>query len=47
MAYLDLARVRLRPESGLLHVGPGACLAGRLTMLPGMMDVPAQVLPSM
>lgn len=45
VAYLDLARMRLRPECGLLHVGPAACLAGRLTLLPGMMGAPAQVLP--
>lgn len=45
MAYLDLSRVQLRPECGLLHVGPAACLAGRLTLLPGIMGAPAQVLP--
>ena len=37
--------MRLRPECGLLHVGPAACLAGRLTLLPGIMGAPAQVLP--
>ena len=45
VAYLDLARMRLRPECGLLHAGPAACLAGRLNLLPGIMGAPAQVLP--
>ena len=44
VAYLDLARMRLQTECGLLHVGPAACLAGRLTLLPGIMGAPAQVL---
>ena len=42
VAYMDLARVRLQADCGLADVGPAACLAGRLTLLPGMCGTPAQ-----
>lgn len=45
VAYLDLAAAPPKPALGLADVGPAACLAGELTLLPGIMAAPAQVLP--
>ena len=42
VAYLTLACVQLRAEAGLADVGPAACLAGRLALLPGLFGAPAQ-----
>lgn len=47
MAYLSLACVQLRAEAGLADVGPAACLAGRLALLPGLFGAPAQVRSSL
>ena len=45
MAYLDLAAAPPKPALGLADIGPAACLAGELTLLPAIMAAPAQVLP--
>lgn len=45
VTYLDLAAAPPKPALGLADIGPAACLAGELTLLPGIMAAPAQVLP--
>jgi hypothetical protein len=42
VAYLDLAAAPPRLELGLADVGPAACLAGELSLLPGILASPAQ-----
>ena len=42
VAYLDLAAAPPRPELGLADIGPAACLAGELSLLPGILASPAQ-----
>lgn len=44
VAYLDLTAAPASLQLGLECAGPAACLAGQLTLLPGVMAAPAQVL---
>ena len=40
----DLTAAPASPQLGLEGAGPAACLAGQLTLLPGVLAAPAQVL---
>lgn len=43
VAFLDLERMQLLPQSGLRHIGPAACLSGRLQLLRGQFGTMSQV----
>lgn len=43
LAFLDLRAHPPRAGADLVSVGPAACLAGELSLLPGMFGLPAQV----
>ncbi len=43
VAFLDLERMQLLPQSGLENVGPAACLSGRLQLLRGQFGTMSQV----
>jgi hypothetical protein len=41
--FLDLNKMELQPETGLMNVGPRGCLAGDMHMVPGQMGASSQV----
>lgn len=43
VAFLDLERMQVQPQSGLDNVGPAACLSGRLQVLRGQFGSSSQV----
>jgi hypothetical protein len=44
VAYLDLAKVEMQQESGLVNAGPWGCVAGDLHLVPGQLGASSQVL---
>ena len=43
VAFLDLQRMQLDPDSDLAGAGPASCLAGRLQLVQGQMGAASQV----
>lgn len=43
VAFLDLSKMEVLPESGLQAVGPRGCLAGDLHLVPGQFGASSQV----
>lgn len=42
-AFLDLQKMRIMPAASLTDIGPCACLAGDLRLVPGQLGTPSQV----
>ena len=42
-AFLDLQRVDIPPQAGLIDAGPSGCLSGQLQMVQGQLGMPSQV----
>lgn len=43
VVFLDLKKMELQPETGLINVGPHACLSGDMHIVPGQMGASSQV----